>query len=161
MLNRQSNRKKMLEIKFGESEKETWNSLQQMAKSRKKKYKPAKRKRKPGPKAYNRKIVKFNETAVGHFLYVYAPVHYLMLMEYCRDIKGYGNGRKIKYAILESMAVNSDVEAFKTARFRKALISYKRFGTRVLRKTGWTLEDAVYYSKHSYHIHKSVKECTE
>jgi hypothetical protein len=94
---------------------------------------------------------------VGHFLYVYAPIQYHLLMEYCKAIKQVERGQRIKYNIIEAIAINSDNAAFKTARFRRALIAYRRFGTRPLRKTGWSLRDAVYYAKNSYHIHEVVK----
>ena len=121
--------------------------------------KPQKRKRKPGPKVRkSKRVVKFNETAVGHFLYVYAPVQYCLLMEYCKAIKQVESGQRIKYNIIEAIAINSDNAAFKTARFRRALIAYRRFGTRPLRKTGWSLRDAVYYARNSYHIYEVVKK---
>lgn len=104
----------------------------------------------------SKRVVKFDETAVGHFLYVYAPIQYYLLMEYCKAIKQVERGQRIKYNIIEAIAINSDNAAFKTARFRRALIAYRRFGTRPLRKTGWSLKDAVYYAKNSYHIYEAV-----
>lgn len=79
-------------------------------------------------------------------------------MEYCKAIKQVESGQRIKYNIIEAIAINSDNAAFKTARFRRALISYRRFGTRPLRKTGWSLRDAVYYARNSYHIYEAVKK---
>lgn len=78
-------------------------------------------------------------------------------MEYSRAVGVMERGKRIKYNVIESIAINSHDPAFKTARFRRALIAYRRFGTHPLRKTGWTLRDAVYYAKHSYHIHEVVK----
>lgn len=78
-------------------------------------------------------------------------------MEYCKTIKQIEKGQRIKYNIIEAIAINSDNAAFKTARFRRALIAYRRFGTRPLRKTGWSLRDAVYYARNSHHIHEAVK----
>ena len=120
--------------------------------------KPQKRKKKPGPKIGKRtKTIRFDETAVGHFLYVYAPIQYNLLMEYSKAIKQVQKRQCINYNMIESIAINSDNPAFKTARFRRALIAYRRFGTRPLRKTGWTLKDALYYARNSYHIHEAVK----
>lgn len=78
-------------------------------------------------------------------------------MEYSKVAGMIEKGKRIKYDIIEAIAINSDNAAFKTARFRRALIAYRRFGTRPLRKTGWSLRDAVYYAKNSYHIHEAVK----
>lgn len=78
-------------------------------------------------------------------------------MEYCKTIKQVERGQRIKYNIIEAIAINSDNVVFKTARFRRALIAYRRFGTRPLKKTGWSLRDAVYYAKNSHHIHEAVK----
>lgn len=77
-------------------------------------------------------------------------------MEYSKAVKQVENGQRIKYDIIEAIALNSDNKSFKTARFRRALIAYRRFGTRPLRKTGWSLRDAVYYARNSYHIHEAV-----
>lgn len=78
-------------------------------------------------------------------------------MEYGKAAGMIEKGKRIKYNVIESIAINSDNPVFKTARFRRALIAYKRFGTHPLRKTGWTLRDAVYYARNSYHIHEVVK----
>ncbi len=78
-------------------------------------------------------------------------------MEYSKAIKQVQKRQCINYNMIESIAINSDNPAFKTARFRRALIAYRRFGTRPLRKTGWTLKDAIYYARNSYHIHEAVK----
>lgn len=78
-------------------------------------------------------------------------------MEYCKAIKQVEKGQRIKYNIIEAIAVNSDNAVFKTARFRRALIAYRRFGTRPLRKTGWSFRDVVYYARNSYHIYEAVK----
>lgn len=82
-------------------------------------------------------------------------------MEYCKAIKQIENGQRIKYNILEAIAISSNNAAFKTARFRRALIAYRRFGTRPLRKTGWSLRDAVYYARNSHYIHEAIKKCSE
>ena len=147
----------MLEIKFRVGEKERlWP--QPIPQPRNK----SQKKRKPGPKTSSRKIkVKFHETAIGHFLFVYAPVEYILLMEYRNIIKSTDRSRTISYQVIETIALNSHNPALKTARFRRALISYRRFGLKPLRPTGWTLKDAVYYARNSHYIHEAVKQCTE
>ena len=148
----------MLEIKFRAGEKERlWPQPIPQPRN-----KSQKRKKKPGPKTSSRKIrVKFHETAIGHFLFVYAPVEYILLMEYRNIIKSADRSRTISYQVIETIALNSHNPAFKTARFRRALISYRRFGLKPLRPTGWTLKDAVYYARNSHYIHEAVKQCTE
>ena len=150
----------MLAIKFRDSEKTIWEK--RLVLKPKKSQKKIKRKRKTGPKPSGlKRNVQFNETSVGHFLYVYAPIQYHLLMEYSRAIGSFEYGRNIKPAVIETIAINSDNEAFKTARFRRALIAYRRSGMHPLRKTKWTLKDALYYSKHSYKIHNAIAKSTE
>ncbi len=60
--------------------------------------------------------------------------------------------------MIESMALNSDNPAFKTARFRRALIAYRRFGMKPLRPTGWSLRDAVYFARNSFKIHEAINK---
>lgn len=78
-------------------------------------------------------------------------------MEYSKAVNQLERGKRIKHNVIEIIALNSDNPAFKTARFRRALIAYRRFGTRPLRKTGWTLKDAIYYARNSFYIHEAVK----
>ncbi len=82
-------------------------------------------------------------------------------MEYRNAIKVIDRGRNIDYRVIETIALNSTNTAFKSARFRRALVSFRRFGMKPLRPTGWTLKDAIYYARNSYHIHEAVKKCTE
>lgn len=82
-------------------------------------------------------------------------------MEYCKVLKQIGRAGHIGYNVIETIALNTDNPAFKTARFRRSLIAYRRFGLRPLRPTGWTLKDAVYFARHSFHLHEAVKICTE
>lgn len=82
-------------------------------------------------------------------------------MEYRNAIKLIDRSRVVSYQVIETIALNSDNPAFKTARFRRALIAYRRFGLKPLRPTGWTLKDAVYYARNSHFIHEAVKRCTE
>ena len=82
-------------------------------------------------------------------------------MEDRNIIKTADRSRTISHQVIETIALNSENPAFKTARFRRALISYRRFGLKPLRPTGWTLKDAVYYARNSHYIHEAVKQCTE
>ncbi len=150
----------MLEIKFRAGEKERlW---QQKPTKRQPRKKPRKLKKKRGPKTISHKTkVKFHETALGHFLLVYAPIQYLLLMEYREIVKQVDRTRPISCEVVETIALNSDNPAFKSARFRRALIAYRRFGLKPLRPTGWTLKDALYYARNSYFIHEAIKLCTE
>lgn len=149
----------MLEIKFREGEKEKLLQKPQKKPLRKKR---RKLKKKRGPKAISRKKrFKFIETQVGHFLYVYAPLQYCLLMEYYQAMKMVGRHQGISYNIIETIALHSDNPAFRTARFRRALIAYRRFGLKPLRPTGWTLKDACYFARNSFHVYEAIKRCTE
>lgn len=100
-----------------------------------------------------RKQVKFNETEVGHFLYVYAPIQYYLLMEYSKAVARH----EINHHTIETIALNSDNPTFTTARFRRALIAYRRFGMRPLKKTVWSLKDVLYYARHSHYVHEEIR----
>lgn len=82
-------------------------------------------------------------------------------MEYGKAAKMMGRAAKISYNLIETISINSTNPAFQSARFRRALISYRRFGLRPLRQTGWTLKDALYFARNSYFIHEAVKKCAE
>lgn len=82
-------------------------------------------------------------------------------MEYSKALKQIGRAGHIGYNVIETIALNTNNPAFKTARFRRSLIAYRRFGLRPLRPTGWTLKDAVYFARHSFQLHEAVKICTE
>ena len=54
-----------------------------------------------------KKTIKFDITAVGHFLYAYALVEYHLLMSYCRFIKQVrGKSGIIRCGLLEEIAEN-------------------------------------------------------
>lgn len=82
-------------------------------------------------------------------------------MEYRNAIKQVDRSRAISYQVIETISLNNNNPVFKTARFRRALIAYRRFGLRPLRPTGWTLKDVLFYARNSYHIYEAVKICTE
>lgn len=72
-----------------------------------------------------------------------------------------GKHGRISYNLIETISLNSANPAFQSARFRRALISYRRFGLRPLRKTGWTLKDVLYFARNSYFVHEAIKKCAE
>lgn len=161
-------------MRFRPGETETWKTLREEAKAIARQYErerkashPAKRKRarsprKTGPKGCADRSVKFSETPVGHWLFVYAPVEYRLLMEWSKTApKGYGMGKAIKYEQIEAISQHSDNPAFKSAGFHRALVHYKLWGVRPKRKKAWTLPEAVYYARHSHVIHEMIKRCTE
>lgn len=98
---------------------------------------------------------------MGHFLYVYAPLQYCLLMDYCKAVRCHNKARVITPQLLETIALNSDNKAFQSVRFRKALMNYRRNGLKPQRATNWTLADAVYYARYSYKIYQTMKLCTE
>lgn len=81
-------------------------------------------------------------------------------MEYSRTVARSERGISINHNTIEAIALNSDNPVFKTARFRRALITYRRFGMRPLEKAVWSLKDALYYARHSYYIHEEIKRST-
>ena len=82
-------------------------------------------------------------------------------MEYSRT-EGYcGKAREIPYHMIESLAMRSNKTIFRSAKFRKAMINYRRRGLRQLRPTGWTLKDACYFARNSYQVYEAIKKCTE
>ena len=152
----------MLTIKFRPGEKEAWQMTPRVATSSKPHAKSKrKRKKRRAKSVSSRKSVRFDETAVGHFLYVYAPLQYCLLMEYAKAVRTSNKRRVITPAVIETIALNSDNSVFKTARFRRALIAYRRFGCKPLRKTGWPIQDIIYFAKHSFRIHETMRKCTE
>jgi len=119
----------------------------------------AKKRKKPHLKKHT---IRFEETAVGHYLYVYAPIEFCLLMEWNKSApKERFRRQAIRYEQIEAMALHSDNPVFKSAGFRRALISYRRFGLHPTRGNRWTVQDAVHYAKYSYLSHKMIKRCTE
>lgn len=106
--------------------------------------------------AHKLKPVKFVETPVGHYLYVYAPIHYHLLIEYASSTTR-SERKSITYQMIDDMVVNCADDCLRTIRFRNAMILYRMYGKRVVRKAGWSLKDAVYFAKNSYFIHKAMK----
>lgn len=155
------NRNPMLQMKFRPGEKEAWqNSPRKTAQKQSPMQPPKSRGRHKGGKGkvsrrQSRPSVKFSNTPVGHFLYVYAPLEYHILMRYKEE------GNHISYGLIESVALQSDNRAFATVRFRKALISFRRFGHRPRNKVRWSLTDVLHFAKHSFHIYETLKQCTE
>ena len=114
------------------------------------------KKEKPSSNPVSR--VKFIETNIGHYLYVYAPLEYLLLNQYMNGDKNRGRKKRISAEQIESMAINSDNPIFRTVEFRIALIHYRRYGLRQEAKAKWTVEEAVHYAKYSGLVYK-LKEC--
>ena len=81
-----------------------------------------------------------------------------MLIEYGKLEAKNERFAPIRYAAIETIAMNSDNPAFRQARFRQALIAYRRFGIRPKKKAKWSLKDALYYARHSYFIHEGIKK---
>lgn len=159
----------MLTIKFNDREKEMW--LQRAAQSRlpSRQPKPKSRKRRrprkkePASSSKQKKergLTQFRNTAVGHLLYVYAPVQYCLLMEWQRAATGWQRSQRISYYSIEAIAAASSNPLFRLSKFRRAMIAYRRFGLRPEKKAEWTLRDAVYYAKNSYRIHETFKRCS-
>lgn len=155
----------MLEIAFRTGEREQWQNLKSQGKTKpiqNKKPKRIGRSKKRGPKAnVGKRLLRFEETAVGHYLYVYAPIEFYLLMEWRNALRVGRRGMRITYNQIETLSMCSDNPVFRSAGFRRALISFRRFGLRPKRKNIWTLTDAVYYAKYSRATHEMIKECTE
>lgn len=154
----------MLSINFRPGDKQKWEQTitkpaPKPRSSIKKRKKPQGRRKKKGPTSDSkcRKSVKFENTAIGHFLYVYAPIQYSLLIEYCRAVKCTNKAKIITPQVIETIALNSDNSAFRSIRFRLALMTYRRWGTRPIRPTNWTTKDAVYFARYSYKIYQTIK----
>lgn len=148
----------MLEIKFRGKEKEIWQSQRILKKSQKKATpkKTARKRKNKKPTKY----IRFIDTYVGHYMYVYTPIEYNLLIEYCHTIKNQNNRHSgIKPEHIDLIALNSNDPMFRTVTFRRAFIKYKRFGTAQKKKAHWTLRDAVHFAKYSNAVHKQMKEC--
>lgn len=118
----------------------------------------ATRKRKSNKTKYRR--VQFVDTAVGHYMFVYAPVEYNMLLDYITHVRKTGySATPILVEHIELIAVKTNSPAFKTTTFRKAIMAYREYGLNPPKKAHWTLRDAVHYAKFSNVIHKQMKEC--
>lgn len=105
-------------------------------------------------------MIDFEDTAIGRFLLIYAPIEYTFLIEYHKATKLIDKYRPISYQAIETIAYNSDNPAFKSVRFRKAMIDYRRFGLQHRKKVKWTISDAVYYAKNTYQVLELMKQCT-
>lgn len=122
--------------------------------------KPPKRKEKNAA-AKRGPIVRFVDTPIGRYLYVYAPLYYQLLTQFGNAINYRDSKTRLLSYAIETIAVNNDSKVFRTARFRRALIDFRRFGLRPLRKVNWTLRDALYFAKYSYRIYELTKQCAE
>ena len=78
-------------------------------------------------------------------------------MDYCKAVGCTNKAKAITPQLLETIALNSDNHVFKTIRFRLALVSYRRWGTKPLRPTNWTVKDAVYFARYSYQIYQTMQ----
>lgn len=94
-------------------------------------------------------------------MYVFTPLEYYLIKGYNTILRGGYGGTQYRATIIDIIALNSENPAFKTLRFRKALIEYRRFGLRSDNKAEWNLDDVLYFAKHSYGIHKRMKKGTE
>lgn len=153
----------MLEIKFRTGEKEQWKRTPR--KSASPNATPG-RKRSKGKKwkaPSRRKRVKFEQTALGHYLYVYAPLQYYLVEQFCKLAQNKRNydGEYLRARMIETIAMQSDNPTFRTARFRRALIDYRRNGHKPQRPHGWYEKDIMVFAKKSYYIHQILKNCTE
>lgn len=81
--------------------------------------------------------IPFGSTPIGTLLKHYAPNEYWLLTDSCENIPCY---------LIESIAYSSDNEFFRTARFRKALAHYKKYGRTKTDYKGFTLEDELKYA---------------
>lgn len=118
----------------------------------------AKRKRNSNKTKHRR--VRFVDTAVGHYMFVYAPVEYNMLIDYITHAKKTSCiAAPILVEHIELIAVKTNSPVFKTTTFRRAVMAYREYGLNPPKKAHWTLRDAVHYAKFSNIIHKQMKEC--
>lgn len=102
----------------------------------------------------------FKDTPLGFFLYLYRPVMYHLFMEMARQQKkSFKNA--VPYSIIEDMTVKGSDPIYATANFRRALLSYKKYGLSPLHKKNWRLKDVIYFAKNSYLVHKEMERCLE
>ena len=164
---------KMLEIKISQKYKELCvKAAERQSKYQKelaakkkasqpKQQKPLKKTAK-GKRKRKVRMVQFKDTAVGHYMLVYTPIEYHMLMEYIDNYKKASKNRKlpiITTAQIELLALNTDNKAFRTTSFRKAIMAYKKYGMYPPKKAEWTVREALHYARYSYMIYKEIKEC--
>lgn len=163
----------MMTIKFRPGEREILDARPKVLKGRRKpKYlklnpenlkprRPKKKKQKKAEEAAARRGggYKFSNTPVGRIIYVYAPVLYLLLTDSRLRLRECG--RVIPPELVEQMAVAYHSPYLRTARFRKALIDFRKYGMRTPARAEWTLRDALHYARNSYFTYKAIAQCTE
>lgn len=153
----------MLRISFLKEDMEFLKLLRSKSKAKQRPKDPNARKtQKPYKKTQKRKTpdkrVLFKDTVVGRQFYVYAPLHYAMLMQIFQpDSRSHES--RINYSLLENISISSKNPVFKTTRFRKALVSYRL--KRSESKARWTLKDALYFAKVASPVYTAIKKCAE
>lgn len=103
--------------------------------------------------------VSFEATSLGMFMLIYAPVEYNLFKAYLMAFRTWRPRRHVIANLIEQIALNSENKAFRSIRFRHALMSFRRYGCKPRKKTHWCVKDAVYYARHSHRIHQSLKHC--
>lgn len=154
----------MMQLKFRPGEIVTWlergERARKIAAERAQQRKPKKPRRKRRAKKRPKLVCqRFGDTDIGRFLMVYAPFHYILVMEYGNLARSglKGNPNYVRAAVIDALAVSSPNKAFRTARFRRALVRYRLHGQWQEHKAKWTLRDALYYARHSYQIFKAFE----
>lgn len=105
-----------------------------------------------------RGYIPFVRTPAGHFLYVYAPIQYYMYLSYASAM-GRGKGRRMaRLKLMEDLAEQSGSAVFSAERWRLALVSYHLYGQTPADEVWWDLDDALYFARHSYHVHRILRE---
>ena len=112
-------------------------------KKARKKERPRKNKRR---KLKARSSVGFQDTKLGRFLMVNTPVEYNIIYETISR-KGYFGSVGYVVKIVESIAYMSDNPAFRSPKFRAALIEFKKTGFKPNKKEEWGIRDVLKVSK--------------
>lgn len=122
--------------------KRKWQREQARLSQRPKPPQPRKKARKKESKAGipPKPKVKFNETALGKWMAIHAPLELQMLNDTIRQ-KIRSAGYVTRY--VESIARTSDNPAFRSPEFRVAFIEFKRKGLRPDTKADWSTDDVV------------------
>ena len=150
--------------KMSKRMKEYWRKRKRAERRLKKKKPRVKRTTKKERKisnGYGKRSLPFFETAIGHYLYVYAPLQYHLYTSFVKKTGIRGNDRASRLALIECLAQQSKDPVFASVRYRKAVITYRRFGQRQHKRSRWYLDDVLYYAKNSHHIHLALKEIVE